>query len=195
MARLKAKEFEEACLARMEVEEKLGRGTMGRYGVMSYIDIDPVTRQIKWQPVESLPDLEGVIPPVGRQFIADCKVTSDSGVELRDDHLPLRQLEHMLRRSRFGAICFLLLHYNPRELKTKSEPAETFAFPVYEQHPFWVALRSGAGKRSINRDDCREYGVVVDWNLATEQSRIPRPDILAALWRLMELPIPETIPG
>jgi len=187
--RLKAKEFEEHCLERMRFEEGRGRGTMSRYGVMAWIEVQ--STGVTWNPQKSLPDFEGVLPPLGRQFICDCKVCSKSHVKLADDHVSELQVRHMLRRSRFGVVCFLLIHWNERVLVTKSDPAETFAFPVYDQHPFWLAFLADEGKRTINREDCRRYGVPVDWNLATERSRIPRPDILAAVWRLLEKELPQ----
>src|SRR5262245_6242353 len=104
--KLRAKQFEEYCLARMRFEEILGRGTASRYGVMAHVEVQPGGR-VTWHPVDSLPDLEGVLPPVGRQFIMDCKVESGSAVPLKEDHVPLRQLTHMLRRSKFGAVCCL----------------------------------------------------------------------------------------
>lgn len=171
---MKAKEFEEIVLYRMREHEKRGEATMSRYGVQgNFIDGT-------WQPVQSLPDFEGLI--AGRQFITDCKVCSQASFPLDDDKFKRRQLRHMLTRARFGATCFLLIHFPPRELKTRVDPAQTWAFPVYADHPLWVAFDRSETKR-ITRSDCEEYAELVEWN-TLPGGRTPRPDIVSAVLAL-----------
>lgn len=175
--KLLSKEFEELCLYRMRQEQDLGRATMSRYGVQgNFIDG-------KWQPVQSLPDFEGIVFG-GRQFVTDCKVCSAASFPLDDDKFKRRQLRHMLTRSRFGAICFLLIHFNPRELAKGVVPAATWAFPVYAEHPLWMAFDRSETKR-IRPADCEEYAEHVEWN-TLPGGRSERPDVLGAVLRLVE---------
>lgn len=181
-----SKDFEAICLERMKLEEEAGRGTMGRYGVMSSFFPDRETGVMTWQPVQSLPDFEGIIPPLGRQFVTDAKYTAAASVELRASHFPERQLAHMFRRSEFGAVCFLLIHFAGRELVTRDDPPETWAFPVFQSHPFWIAFSSGVGSGSINRSTAALFGVPVPWT-TSDRGRKPRPDILAAVQGVAKL--------
>lgn len=173
MSPMNSKDFEEICLYRMRQHEDRGEATMSRYGVQgSFVDG-------KWQPIVSLPDFEGLLPPAGRQFIFDCKLCAAASFPLDDDKFKRRQLKHMLTRSRFGAVCFLLIHFSERTLKRSIEPAETWAFPVFAEHPLWAAFDRGETKR-ITRLDCQEYAVSVEWN-TLPGGRTPRPDVLVAI--------------
>jgi len=128
--------------------------------------------------IKSLPDFEGILTGSLRQYIWDCKVCSQASFDLspyRDRKK--RQLNHMLERSRFGAYCGFLIHWNPRELKTKSFPAETFWFPVRHDCPFWGAFAAAEQSR-ITRDDCREYGEEMIWSGK-------RPELLQTLLNKM----------
>lgn len=174
-----SKDFEAICLERMKLEEEHGRGTMGRYGVTSSFFPDRETGVLTWQPVRSLPDFEGVLPPRARQFVTDAKYTAGCSVELRASHFPERQLDHMYRRSHFGAVCFLLIHFAERELKTRYEEPETWAFPVWRSHPFWIAFEAGEVS-SISRPTAARFGVLVPWN-CMDGGRKPRPDIMAGV--------------
>lgn len=181
-----SKDFEAICLERMKLEEERGEATMSRYGVTSSFFPDKETGALTWQPVQSLPDFEGLVAePRGRQFVTDAKYTANSSVELRASHFPERQLGHMYRRSRFGAVCFLLIHFAARELKTCSYEAETWAFPVWPDHPFWIAFEAGQVS-SINRSTAATFGVPVPWN-RIDGGRKPRPDVLAGVIGIMEL--------
>jgi penicillin-binding protein-related factor A (putative recombinase) len=174
-----SKEFEDICLYRMRQHEEKGEATMGRYGVQGTYMKDIQSGQMKWQPKKSLPDFEGILPPGGRQFIFDCKLCSQASFSLDDDHFKNRQLRHMMIRARFGAICFLLIHFTERILSRGIEPAETWAFPIWGVHPFWLAVDRAEVKR-INRQDCVEYGKKIEWNVLPG-GRTIRPDILKAV--------------
>jgi penicillin-binding protein-related factor A (putative recombinase) len=173
---MKAKEFEEVCLYRLRQEEKLGRATMGRYGVQASF------RDGKWEPIQSLPDFEGVLPPRARHFTFDCKVCGKASFPLDESKFKRRQLKHLLLRNRFGAITFLLIHFTERKLKKSIEPEATWAFPVGDT-AFWQAFDRGECK-SISRADCEEYAVRVAWNVLPG-GRTPRPDIVSAIGELM----------
>ena len=81
----------------------------------------------------------------------------------------------MLNRAKFGALCFILLHFNPRELKTKSEPAATYAIPVLDDH-FWRMYEAGE-IRSLTREDAMLNGHEIPWNLYSERAHKLTPDI------------------
>ena len=192
---MNAKEFEKTCQYRMESEERAGNATMSRYGVHAVFIERPNTAtgmmEKAWQPIHSLPDFEGILPPDGRQFIFDCKVCSAASFPLDEDKFKKRQLKHLLIRSEFGAITFLLLHFNRRSLKTKKVPERTVAFPVVEGHTFWDSFDRGIVKR-IQHEDCDEFAIEVEWN-AGLTGRTDRPDVLRAIHELagMELPVAE----
>tara|TARA_R100001129_G_scaffold10057_1_gene6843 strand:- start:5744 stop:6256 length:513 start_codon:yes stop_codon:yes gene_type:complete len=134
-------------------------GSVGRYGVQAvHTGGDRGIVAIK-----SLPDFEGILTGSTRQYIWDCKVCSQASFDLgpyRDKKK--RQLQHMLDRSRFGASCAFLIHWNRRELKTKVEPGITYWFPVSEAMPFWRDFQA-AEVRRITREDCYCYGTEVGW--------------------------------
>lgn len=178
---LTAREFEDICLYRMRQEEEAGRATMSRYGVQASMFRDQ-TGQMVWQPKQSLPDFEGVLPPLGRQFVTDCKVCGAASFPLHDEHFKERQLRHLLLRADFGAIAFLTLHFAERQLKTKHDPAATWAFPVFRTHPLWLAFDRLETKR-ITREDCEEYARPIHWN-TFDGGRKPRPDLLSAIREL-----------
>lgn len=172
---MKGKELEKLCIYRMEHEEARGRATMSRYGVQASM-VDE-----KWIPIQSLPDFEG-IELGGHQFVMECKVCSAASFPLDSDKFKDRQLRHMLKRSAFGAVSFLLLHFKERELKTKSEPARTIAFPVDPEHPFWLQFSRGEVKR-ITKLDAEQYGEAVHWTVLP-RCRKESPDILDAIDRI-----------
>lgn len=191
------KDFENIVLQRLRDERKRGHVSAGRYGVQATTRKE-VTRHVcpscrhdwseerfMWQPLQSLPDLEGVLPPSGRQFTFECKVCGSASFGFHDTTFSDRQLRHLLERDEFGAVSFLLLHFTERVLKTKSDPAATWAFPIGNEHVFWQAVDRGEIK-SINRDDCEQYAVSVEWN-KLPGGRTPRPDVLAAVHALARL--------
>ena len=165
--------------------------------------LEPLGRRASVIQVQSLPDFEGIflqfrdVPsPRGtynerKPVIFDAKVCSQASWGL-DPYREVpgqkkgarrRQLTHMYERSDFGATCFFLIHWNERELKTKYEPAETFLFPVTRQDrhvgEFWNAFEA-AEVKSINREDCRNYGKLVPWT-TIGRGRTLRPDWIKAL--------------
>jgi penicillin-binding protein-related factor A (putative recombinase) len=210
---MKAKEFEEVVLYRMRQEEEHGRATMGRYGVQGAFrkgkplnvpyferrfdtakreEIAAIVKDLieaamesadAWQPLQSLPDFEGIVLPRGSQFVLDAKVCNQASFPLdKESKSQSRQLRHMLNRSRFGAVCFYLIHFPERVLSKTTEEEQTWAFPIRDDHPFWMAFDRGEVKR-ITRADCAEYAVRVPWNLLPG-GRTTRPDVLSAVYEL-----------
>lgn len=147
------KDLEEACIAAIQHSEDTA--TMGRYGVSS------VMVGGRFTPIKSLPDFEGVMMG-GRQFIFDAKVCGKASFPI-DDKVMARQVPHMLRRARYGAISFLLVHFNPRELSRKTVPSLTVAVAVHPELQLWRDVDGGFVK-SISRDHCLDYGVTLDWD-------------------------------
>ncbi|KKN29878.1 hypothetical protein LCGC14_0839560 [marine sediment metagenome] len=180
---LKGKELEKLCMLDA-AWQKLRRGySMGRYGVQVQFRKDPDTGKAEMTPVPSLPDFEGALPPNGRQFITDAKVTSSASFSIHS-YFAERQLSHMLDRADYGVICFILIHFNERVLKRSVHAAMTYAFPVYRQHAFWQQHDRGEVK-SIDKLDCSEHGAWVKWWLP-ERCRAARPNLLAAVKALGE---------
>jgi penicillin-binding protein-related factor A (putative recombinase) len=130
------------------------------------------------RPIQSLPDFEGVTID-GVQFVFDCKVCSGASFPLNNSHFAERQLRHLLTRADFGATCFLMLHFNERELTKRTVAAATYAFPVHREHPFWLEYFRGEVK-SVGRLDCEQHGMTVWWR-EPDRCRVARPDILSAV--------------
>lgn len=167
-----SKQFEDACLERMRVEEKRGNATMSRCGVqVSMVDGELVR-------IPSLPDFDGVLMG-GRNFCFDCKRCGAASLAIDDHKFKARQLRHMLTRARFGAICFVLIQWSERVLKKRTDPEVTWAFPVHPEHPFWEAVDRGEVK-AITREDCEEHGALCPWDTLPGE-RKPRPNVLAAI--------------
>jgi len=183
-ASLAWRDLEQECLFAVETAEKSGRPiTMGRYGVQAVVVRDKTTGAMTTQVMQSLPDFEGVVGPRGRQFVFDAKVCSKSSLSLNDSTTKERQLRHMLRRSRCGAACGLLVHFNRRELKQSTVPAQTWLFPVHFAVPFWERVTSHQ-ERSIGLTAADEYGIAVEWWLPP-RGRRPRLLLEVALQELL----------
>jgi len=176
---MKGKELEELVLFRARsYDEPEHNYIMGRCGVMSFYN------KGVWVPIQSLPDMEGTLAS-GRHFIFDCKVCSQSSYDMTGGtHKSFaHQLKYLRSRARFNAICFILMHFNARVLKTKSEDAFTVAFPVRD-NAFWEGYDRGEQKK-ISRTEAKLYGVPVEWN-APGRKKKASPDILAAINKMMK---------
>jgi len=184
---LTGREFEAALMDAAERYEKAGLLTMGRYGVQ-------VAHQgNKMIALDSLPDFEGAVAPLGNQFIIEAKVSKESAFKLRPDKVKPRQIRHMIERSRFGVPCWVIIHWCERisPAKTIHEPAETVAIPVSDRLAFWKAFvdEAAAAKRdkrpfqspgSINREHAARIGQRVEWT-CPKGSRKHLPDLAALL--------------
>lgn len=178
---IKGKEFEALVLFRARELEKLGILTMGRYGVNVVMMNDPVTHKPAWQPIPSLPDFEGILAGSGRQIILEAKVCSQASYPIAaTGKKNPKQIDHMLLRSRFGALCFLLIHFNSRQLLRKSDEAATYAIPVRPDDHFWLEYVN-CGRRTLNRQEAEMYGVSVPWNQYSARSTKLTPDLTQLL--------------
>ncbi len=196
---MNGKEFENIVLDRLRKDRERGLCSVGRYGVQASLRQDykvrdcphcgkqhmPPDKTFVWQPQDSYPDIEGVLPPLGRQFVFEAKVCGEASFGLQDSHFSERQLLHLLERDEFGAICFVLIHFTERRLKARTDPPETWAFPISKRHQFWQAVDRLEIKR-ITREAAREYGVAVEWN-TVPGGRTERPDVLNAIHDLAKL--------
>ena len=144
---------------------------------------DPDSRPVVFQPIKSLPDFEGVLDG-GRQFMFDCKVVSGASLPLSkydmDRGERRRQLNHMLTRSRFKAICGFMIHFNARKSERIDDLAVTYLFPVIHDHTFWTRFDAGI-KRTINREDCEQIAIRVCWPVRNGSLM---PDVLGAVTSL-----------
>lgn len=171
--RLTGKQFEELLLFRAKRLEERGALTMGRYGVQATRFGKPGEAQ-EWHPIASLPDFEGVLPG-GRQFIIEAKSFSAATFPI-NQKMEDRQLSHMLERSDFNVLCFLVVHFNARQLTNSEQPAVTYAMPVKRRHEFWKAFDRGE-RKGINRSDCELYAIEIPWNLYSARAKKMTPDI------------------
>ena len=81
MDNLKGKAFEALILFRAQKLEADKVLTLGRYGV-NVVMMNDEKGVPRWQPIPSLPDMEGVIYGSGRQLIIEAKVCSQSSLSL-----------------------------------------------------------------------------------------------------------------
>ena len=175
---LTGKEFEDKIGKSNVIYLREGVASVGHYGVHGVWRFVDGARS--FQPIASKPDFEGLV--AGGQIIFDAKVCSAASFDLsryREGEKKRRQLAHMYERSRFGADCFLLIHWNLRETTKKRYLPETFRFPVSRTRivstiGFWRKFEAGALKR-ITREDCYEYGTPVFWGLG---KGVAKPDYL-----------------
>lgn len=178
---LTGKDFQAICKDRGVEYRQIGIAMINECGVQGTF------RDDKWMPIQSYPDFEGVSVS-GHQFIFDCKVCSSASFALssyRQDTraAKYRQLKHMRDRAKFNVGCFFLIHWNARVMKTRSEPPETFVFPI-EDNGFWEEY-DAARCLSITREDCDRWGVAVPWNILG-RARTYRPDFWPAVQARIE---------
>ena len=136
-------------------------------------------------PMASLPDYEGVANGVSKQVIFDAKVCSQASFPLNpytEKKNKAKQIKHMRKRWRFGCTCGLLMHWNERVLKTRTDKPVTWWFPV-DDGDFWQGFDSGETK-SITREACFALGYEVHWHMPG-RTRTAVPDLLSLfeIWR------------
>ena len=184
-SKLEAKQFEELILESAEREEKHGRLSLSRYGVMSSF------MGGQWRPIESLPDFEGDLAG-GRHCIIEAKTCSAVSFPLEKKSLKPKQVAHMLKRARIGVPCFILIHFNERPTTAAaSYPGMTIAIRVSPENPMWqrfvdayAEARKTKGtpeaQGSISRNRALELGQIVPWR-SPRGCRKALPDLLSFL--------------
>lgn len=185
--KLTGREFEDVCLMDVQHHQKQKKPAFifSRYGIQSATIFEQNGKSFT-RPIKSLPDFEGVLAPDGIQFIFDCKVCSQASFGSNEfrKFLDGRQFKHLLKRSDFGAICFLLIHWNARSLKKKKIEAATYAMPILATVKFWDDVSNGV-ELSLSRDLCAEYGIACHW-WVPNGCKVARPDFSKLLVGLVE---------
>jgi penicillin-binding protein-related factor A (putative recombinase) len=189
MQHLTGAEFEALIVEQNQAYEKERIACIGRYGVIANHIMNRETGKMEIIPLASLPDFEGVVKG-GQHIVFDAKVCSAasfSWARYRSETrgARARQLKHMLRRSRFGAMCGFLMHWNGRSLKTKTVDAKTYFIPVHAEQEYWSQVDCGQVK-SLTLDGCDIIGKVVEWTVRGA-SRKPRPDFLDTILSQQEI--------
>jgi len=178
---LTGSEFESVVSKRMDKYRDAGVADIRKSGVAAFYTSSG------WQVQQSRPDFEGIMQgPV--PIVFDCKACSGHSFGLSKYQMHTSgkkesrryQLEYMFDKASYGVVAFFLIHWNPRELKTKAAEAVTYAFPVHREMRFWDKFERGEIK-SISRDDCDEYGHRVSWTLFNRLDRNIQPDIRNAV--------------
>jgi hypothetical protein len=183
--KLTGKEFEEFILDAADRAEKAGIFCMDRYGV----EVSNFGGEIRAVP--SKPDFEGTRAD-GRHYIIEAKVDSKATFEMEPKKIKPRQIKHLLKRSRFGSKCFLLLHWNERILKKSHDQAFTVAIPVNDDEPRWQKFLDAyaESKRTkqpmaiqdrISRPESEVMGRVIDW-IIPEGCRKATPNLIPIIW-------------
>ena len=170
-------EFQSLVDEQNAIYEQESLACIGKYGVQA------ARMKDEWIIHSSLPDYEGPLVD-GRHITFDCKVCSQASFSW-DKYRSLtrgsrsRQLRHMIKRSRFGAKCFFLMHWNERVLTKQTFPARTFVLPVMHHFDYWDKVEGGEVK-SISLADCNTIGIEVEWVKRDRGTKF-RPDYLPAL--------------
>lgn len=178
--KLVGSEFEDFVVDRCDKLRGRRIAAIGKYGVKVRFD----AAVNAYRPIRSLPDFEGVFGPHATQTIFDCKVESSasfglSEYRIQDMKPKALQLKHMYNRSDFGAVCFFLIHFNGRELKSKTVEPVTFAMPVHRDHAFWIRFEQ-RDEKSLGMTQLEEYAIKVPWT-KWENERSFRPDVMMAI--------------
>lgn len=174
---LTGKQFEELVLFRARKMNRDRVWSFGRYGVQFSHRRHEVTKKVIMQPLKSLPDFEGALYPTGRQIIVEAKTCSVSSYRLdRQARKSERQLKHLMDRSAVGVLCWLLIHFNGRSLKTKTDNPFTVAIQVHSESDVIVDNLSRGG--SISRDEAYAEGLLIEWNLYTHRDRKFAPNLV-----------------
>lgn len=187
---LTGKQFEELVVYRLNQYREDGFGSFHRPGVHAVAQERFADGSVRARLIQSLPDFQGVFGRPQREAVFDCKVCSAASFEMSKYRMETkgaksRQLKFMYERAAFGSLCFFLLHWNERKLKTKTDPARTYAIPVDIDHPFWRMFEEGSEK-GLSRSQCEEYGITVSW-ITIGKERTARPDLQQLLQAVVSI--------
>ena len=147
--------------------------------------------QLRWTAQAADVDFTGT-GPGGVSVRFDCKTVSGSSFSINDDHFGAGQKSELLSHASVGAVCFLLIHYNARTIKSRSFLPLTVAVPVHPGHLFWQGVAVGKTS-SLNLETAFRIGVVIRWVIYGRE-RTYRPDVLTAVESIRQLPLPDYLP-
>lgn len=172
--KLSGKDFEKVILDQAARYEKAKLLTLGRYGVSGAM----IGGQ--WTPIPSYPDFEGVAAN-GRQIILEAKTTSQKSLPLNEKSIKPRQVMHMEKRRRFGALCGILCFHHGRELKSGAVESRLMLYPVDRGIP-WVDtyISHQANKRGHAGSIEPEAGFEIEW-VKAPRARIHGPDLIQVI--------------
>ena len=176
MPQVSGKELEELIIYRAkEIEEPAGVYTQARCGTIS------IFKDNAWIPMNSLPDFTCCLKEYGGQeAVFDCKVCTQSSYPLSGGtHKSFQhQYKYLRKRDAFGALAFIIMHFNERKMKTTVQPELTVLLPVTNA-PLWDAYDVGQQK-SITRTEAALYGLPIVWD-APGRRTTQSPNIYAAI--------------
>lgn len=176
-SKLSGKEFEELILYRGRQMNDAGAWHLVRYGVQVSQMKDPDTGAFRLQPIASLPDFEACIAPRGRQIVFEAKVCTQPSYAIKaENDRKERQLRHLLQRAKCGALCFLVIHFNERVMKTKHDEPFTAAIRIEPDSEFLMDVLAG-GTKMLTRTDAMLNGVLIPWNTFGQRGRKQTPDL------------------
>lgn len=171
--------FQQLIIHRYRKVNESGKWHADQYGVRSSAMRGP-TGDLVWQPYKSLPDFEAAVAPYGRQVIFDAKVCSQASFPIGGEATrKKKQFQHLVERSRVGALCYLLIHFNKRVLKTRVDEAFTVLLPVKGNEDIFLPAMDGA-TMNLNRSEAMLRGELVPWN-AYGRGRKVTPDLTLML--------------
>ena len=171
--KLLGKEFEELILKRGDSLKKDGVMSLKRNGVKSHRLPDGTVITQK-----SFPDFTGTIAPHGRRMEIEAKACSQASFPLtsKGKSLHSHQVDYLLEKAEFGAVCYLAVHFNLKLGKTVTHDEFTVAIPVHPDHALWRGVASGAVK-TLRRDHAREIGILIPWGFHNTRMQTLTPDI------------------
>ena len=173
------KRFEELILKQMRIDEQSGLYRAGRSGTQARYAKIPCAKcglpSLTPRMVPSNPDFEGTLAD-GRHLLIEAKVCSGASLPISDPtHVAPKQVQMLLERATMNALCILMIHFNPRDLKTKSDPSLTIAVPVHPCMDLWREVER-AETKNISRQRAQDEGVPVEWH-TPGKTRTLVPDI------------------
>jgi len=174
---LTGKEFESILIWRAhEFEAPVAKTyTMARCGTIA------VFIKGEWVAQPSLPDFNCCLREFGGiEAVFDAKVCSQARYDLSGGtHKSFKhQYRYMRLRDTFGALCFIVLHFNSRVIKTKTEPESTVLFPIM-QNEFWNAYDTGECK-GVSRREAEMWGIKIAWDIPGNKKTLS-PNLYAAI--------------
>lgn len=169
------KEFEE--LLMNSAKRMKDRLMMKRFGTTAVPMPGGEGGRLQWQPVASRPDFD-LTYMGGATANIEAKVCSQPSFSLSEKSLKDAQYEWMRDKAIFGVPCYLVIHFNRRQVGKSNnyEPAFTVSLHVHPELQLWRDYEEGTLK-SISREMALAHGVRVPWTVP-KGSRKPLPHFI-----------------